>query len=234
MQKPFWSFASLTSVKLALCGGLISGAYGLYSCADIRVSEASVIPSTLNFSANTGVVALVSNIFLGSSALLPAEGFGFNFDIIETNILNLAVVIGVVIYLGGDVLNSLLKDRKEKILSLVKQTNDRFLEAEMRLVEAKQKLATASTKAIEIRNQGKTTALQTTQNLKRSTEEEIQRLEESKMNSVRVEEDKAISIVRQQVVRLSIERAFSILQTKIDASMQRRLIDANISLLGKL
>lgn len=167
-------------------------------------------------------------------SLLPAEGFGFNFDIIETNILNLAVVIGVVVYLGGDVLNSLLTDRKEKILSLVKQTNDRFLEAEMRLVEAKQKLATASTKAIEIRNQGKTTALQTTQNLKRSTEEEIQRLEESKQNQLRVEEDKAISIVRQQVVRLSIERAFSILQTKIDASMQRRLIDANISLLGKL
>ena len=167
-------------------------------------------------------------------SLTPAEGFGFNFDIIETNILNLAVVIGVVVYLGGDVLNSLLSDRKDKILSLVKQTNDRFLEAEMRLVEAKQKVDIASKKAIEIRTQGKTTALQTTQNLKRSTEEEIQRLEESKQTQLRVEEDKAISIVRQQVVRLSIERAFSILQTKIDASMQRRLVDTNINLLGKL
>jgi F-type H+-transporting ATPase subunit b len=173
-------------------------------------------------------------MFATAADLSPAEGFGFNFDIIETNILNLAVVIGVVVYLGGDVLNSLLKDRKEKILSLVKQTNDRFLEAEMRLVEAKQKLATASTKAIEIRNQAGVTALQTTQNLKRSTEEEIQRLEESKMNSVRVEEDKAISLVRQQVVRLSIERAFSILQTKIDASMQRRLIDAKVEQLMQL
>ena len=210
MQKPFWSFVEL-------CVGFAPG----------RVEEQVSVEAA----------SLVSHLPHPSGILVslsPAEGFGFNFDIIETNILNLAVVIGVVVYLGGDVLNSLLTDRKEKILSLVKQTNDRFLEAEMRLVEAKQKLATASTKAIEIRNQGKTRALQTTQNLKRNTEEEIQRLEESKQNQLRVEEDKAISIVRQQVVRLSIERAFSILQTKIDASMQRRLIDANISLLGKL
>ena len=210
MQKPFWSFVEL-------CSGAV---------ASLLEGSAAATPPHPSNAAHTLQNILVS--------LAPAEGFGFNFDIIETNILNLAVVIGVVVYLGGDVLKSLLADRKEKILSLVKQTNDRFLEAEMRLVEAKQKLATASTKAIEIRTQGKTTALQTTQNLKRSTEEEIQRLEESKQNQLRVEEDKAISIVRQQVVRLSIERAFSILQTKIDASMQRRLIDANISLLGKL
>lgn len=215
MQKPFWSL--WLHPCLTLCVGLIS------------VAEAGLRPcSGLAHSANAFA------IFGATTDLSPAEGFGFNFDIIETNILNLAVVIGVVVYLGGDVLNSLLKDRKEKILSLVKQTNDRFLEAEMRLVEAKQKLATASTKAIEIRNQAGITALQTTQNLKRSTEEEIQRLEESKMNSVRVEEDKAISLVRQQVVRLSIERAFSILQTKIDASMQRRLIDAKVEQLMQL
>ena len=209
MQKPFWSFASL-----ALCGGLISET-GAWKTAAPQLMSAFTMQ-------------------ISAADLSPAEGFGFNFDIIETNILNLAVVIGVVVYLGGDVLNSLLKDRKEKILSLVKQTNDRFLEAEMRLAEAKQKLATASTKAIEIRNQAGVIALQTTQNLKRSTEEEIQRLEESKMNSVRVEEDKAISLVRQQVVRLSIERAFSILQRKIDASMQRRLIDAKVEQLMQL
>jgi len=216
MQKPFWSL--WLRPCLTLCVGLISVA---------QLRSAGLPPYGW-------ASPLAQAMFATAADLSPAEGFGFNFDIIETNILNLAVVIGVVVYLGGDVLNSLLKDRKEKILSLVKQTNDRFLEAEMRLVEAKQKLATASTKAIEIRNQAGVTALQTTQNLKRSTEEEIQRLEESKMNSVRVEEDKAISLVRQQVVRLSIERAFSILQTKIDASMQRRLIDAKVEQLMQL
>ncbi len=166
--------------------------------------------------------------------VLPAEGFGLNFDIIETNILNLAVVIGVVIYLGGDVLTSLLNDRKQKILGTLKSANERFVEAEQKLAEAKQKVQIAQSKAIEIREQGNLTASQTTKNLFARTEEEIQRLEESKQATLRFEEEKAMSQVRQQVVNLSIERAFEMLRTKIDSSLQRRLIDANINLLGKL
>ena len=69
-----------------------------------------------------------------------AEGFGLNFDLIETNILNLAVVLGVVLYLGGDVLTSLLNDRKQKILGTLKSANERFVEAEQKLAEAKQKV----------------------------------------------------------------------------------------------
>lgn len=165
---------------------------------------------------------------------LPAHGFGFNFDIIETNIINLAVVFGVVIYLGGDVLTSLLKDRKEKILGTLTSANDRFIEAEQRLVEAKQKVEAARAKALEIRQQGMATANQTTKNLQDRTKEEIQRLEEGKQATLRFEEEKAMSIVRQQVVIQSIEKAFSLLRTKIDASTQRRLIDTSINSLGKL
>jgi len=187
----------------------------------------------------TAVLANLTNInpFMANitgNVLIPAEGFGFNFDVIETNILNLAVVIGVVVYLGGDVLNSLLNDRKQKILGTLKSANDRFLEAEQKLVEAKQKIEIAKTKAIEISQQGKTTAIQTTKNLFLRTEEEILRLDESKKATLRFEEEKAVNLVRQQVVSRSIERAFAILQTKIDNAVQRRLIDTNISLLGKL
>jgi F-type H+-transporting ATPase subunit b len=163
-----------------------------------------------------------------------AEGFGLNFDIIETNILNLGVVIAVVVYLGSDVLTSLLNERKEKILSTLKNANERFVEAEQKLAEAKQKVQIAQGKAVEIREQGNLTAAQTTKNLAERTEEEMKRLEESKQATLRFEEEKALGQVRQQVVSLSIERAFNLLRTKIDASVQRRLIDANINLLGKL
>ena len=44
------------------------------------------------------------------------EGFGINTNLLETNILNLSVVIGVLVYFGGDVLSSLLTNRKELIL----------------------------------------------------------------------------------------------------------------------
>ena len=37
------------------------------------------------------------------------EGFGFNGNILSTNIINLAVVLGVVISFGGDALRSLVR-----------------------------------------------------------------------------------------------------------------------------
>jgi len=166
--------------------------------------------------------------------LLPSEGFGLNFDVIETNILNLLVVLGVVIYLGGDVLRSLLNERKQKIFNTLKTANERFVEAEQKLAEAKQKIQIAQAKALEIREQGKVTAKQTTNSFAQRTLEEIQRLEEGKQAILRFEEEKAMGQVRQQVIRLSLARALQLLQTKIDTSVQRRLIDANINALGKL
>lgn len=190
--------------------------------------------SLLTISANFAALPLGEFWSESTQIASPLGTFGLNFDIIETNILNLGVVIGVVIYLGGDVLTSLLNDRKQKILGTLKSADERFLEAQQKLEEAKQKVQTAQTKAIEIREQGNKTAIQAAKTLFERTEDEIRRLEEGKQATLRFEEEKAMSQVRQQVVSLSIEKAFHQLRTKMDASIQRRLIDTNINLLGKL
>ena len=190
--------------------------------------------SLLTISANFAALPLGEFWSESTQIASPLGTFGLNFDIIETNILNLGVVIGVVIYLGGDVLTSLLNDRKQKILGTLKSADERFLEAQQKLEEAKQKVQTAQTKAIEIREQGNKTAIQAAKTLFERTEDEIRRLEEGKQATLRFEEEKAMSQVRQQVVSLSIERALNQLRTKMDASIQRRLIDTNINLLGKL
>ena len=44
------------------------------------------------------------------------EGFGINTNVLETNILNLSVVIGVLFVVGKDVLTSLLDERRQKIV----------------------------------------------------------------------------------------------------------------------
>lgn len=43
------------------------------------------------------IIIVIINIF---NFISEYEGFGINTDIIETNVLNLAVVIGVLIYYG--------------------------------------------------------------------------------------------------------------------------------------
>jgi len=86
--------------------------------------------------------------------------FGINTNLLETNILNLAVVIGVLVYFGGDVLTSLLTTRKEVILKSLNDAEERYQEATAKLAEAKEQLALATTKAEEIRAQGLITAEQ--------------------------------------------------------------------------
>lgn len=164
----------------------------------------------------------------------PLGSFGLNFDIIETNILNLAVVLGVVVYLGGDILTSLLNERKSKILQTLQSADERFLEAQEKLAETKEKVAIAQKKALEIREQGDKTAIQAAKTLFERTEDDIRRLEEGKQASLRFEEEKAMNQVKQQVITLSLERAFTQLRTKMDSSIQRRLIDTNINKLNSL
>jgi F-type H+-transporting ATPase subunit b len=184
---------------------------------------------------NFGTILLVSVLNLS----MATESFGFNFDIIETNIINLAVVIAVVLYLGGDVLTSLLRDRKQKLLLTIQSAEERYLEAQQKLEQAKQKVEQAKQKAIEIRQQGSVTAAQATKTLFERTEEEIRRLEETSISgpqsTLRIEEGKAFQQVREQVVKLSIERAFTLLKGKTEgASSQKRIIDFQIGLLGKM
>jgi F-type H+-transporting ATPase subunit b len=98
-------------------------------------------------------------------AELPfGHGWGINTNILETNIINLSVVIGVVVSFGGDALRSLLENRKQAILNSIKEADDRANEAKARYEQAKLAFEAAKTKAEEIQKQSVVAA--ETKNLK--------------------------------------------------------------------
>ena len=65
------------------------------------------------------------------------NGFGLNTNLFETNVLNLAVVVGVVVTVVGDALSTLLKQRRETILSTLQEADNKAIESKNRLDEAK-------------------------------------------------------------------------------------------------
>lgn len=91
---------------------------------------------------------------LSSEILEEKEGFGFNGNILETNVLNLAVVLGIVIFFVGQNLLSTLDNRKETILSNLREANLRANEAKEKFNKAKELLQSAEKKALEIRKEG--------------------------------------------------------------------------------
>lgn len=134
------------------------------------------------------------------------EGFGFNTNILETNVINLSVVIAVVVSLGGDALRSLLENRKQTILNNLKQVEERAFEAQERLNKAKLQLELVQTKALEIRKKGSLASEQEKLQALRQIQQDISRLEQTQQDTIRFQQQKAISKLCQQVVTLALHK----------------------------
>ena len=74
---------------------------------------------------------------LFSTSLMFAEHFGFNTNLLETNVLNLAVVLAVVVTYVGDAIRGLLANRKQNILNNFREADQRASEAQERLNKAR-------------------------------------------------------------------------------------------------
>ena len=85
--------------------------------------------------------------------LAEEEGIGFNSDILETGLLNILALLGILIYAGKDFLGSLLDERKTTIVKGVQDAENRLNEAKKRLSEAEKQLNQANLVINEIKNE---------------------------------------------------------------------------------
>ena len=85
--------------------------------------------------------------------LANEEGLALNLDILETGLLNILALLGILIYTGKDFLGSLLEERKTTIVKSVQDAEDRLNEAQKRLSEAQNQLNQANLVISEIKNE---------------------------------------------------------------------------------
>ena len=119
------------------------------------------------------------------------HGFGINTDIFETNIINLAVVIGIVVSFVGNSLTSVLDDRKKTILNNLQEATQRALEAEEKLNQARTQLESAKKKAQEIRTEGVSRATQEINTVVNQHEIRLSKLQEFKQETLYFYQQKA-------------------------------------------
>ena len=161
-----------------------------------------------------------------------AEGFGFNTNLLETNILNLAVVLPLVFSLGKDTLTSILDTRREKILSSLRSADDRFKQAQLELDAAKSELALAAEKVKEIQNDGQKTMEALRLEETKRYEELHQRFDDLKTETVRLEEEKVVNAFRQQLINVAFEKAIEGISSRMNDKLHRKYIDAKIALMN--
>lgn len=139
--------------------------------------------------------------------------FGLNTDLFETNILNLAVVVGIVITFVGDALRTLLDQRQKTILSALQEADQKAREAQQRLDDAREAVETVRLRAKEIRRQAAQSAEQESLRIQQQIKNDLQRLQERGRQAIQLEYQRAIQAVTQQVATLALATAESTLLT---------------------
>lgn len=156
---------------------------------------------------------------LFSTSLFLAGHFGFNTNLLETNVLNLAVVLAIVLTYVGDALKGLLENRKQTILTNFREADQRAAEAQDRLSQAQIALEQAKTKAQKIREQAIVTIEQEKKQFVRQTQEDIKRLGIVQQDTLKFEQQKAQNELAQKLVKLALHQVREKLNQRLTSSI---------------
>jgi len=163
----------------------------------------------------------LANIDLGN-------GFGINTNILETNIINLSVVITIVIYAVGGALTGLLENRKRLIVESFNKADLEYQNIQDCLTQAQEFYKQAEEKASEIKVQGKDKIQQLKTFLIDQAKEDKARLEATKESTLKVEQERVYTSIRTSISARAIQGALIQLETTLDKDTQLRVLDKTI------
>nr|YP_009517905.1 photosystem I P700 chlorophyll a apoprotein A1 [Anemone trullifolia]AXP20312.1 photosystem I P700 chlorophyll a apoprotein A1 [Anemone trullifolia] len=176
----------------------------------------------------------VTDSFVSLGHWPSAGSFGFNTDILATNPINLSVVLGVLIFFGKGVLSDLLDNRKQRILSTIRNSEELRGGSIERLEKARARLRKVKIEADEFRVNGYSEIEREKLNLINSTYQNLERLENYKNETIQFEQQRAINQVRQRVFQQALQGALGTLNSCLNNELHLRTIGANIRMFGAM
>ena len=159
-------------------------------------------------------------------------GFGLNLDILDTNLINLTLLVGILFYYGKPLVSNILEERKSKIVEQIQAVEQKQKQAEVTLAQEQKKLEEAKTTAAKIRSDAKTNAQKARETILAQGEKEVARLKEMAGKDLSSEQERAIASLRERVVALALEKARTDMGGRLNDEAQRKLIDSSIAKLG--
>jgi F-type H+-transporting ATPase subunit b len=160
-----------------------------------------------------------------------ATGLSFNTNVLDTNLINLAIVIGILGYFGKQILQDTLNSRREKIVAQIEDAKKQYEEVQQSLLEAKELLSQAKIKEIKIRANGEVEKKRQIQLLIEAHEDALKRLHNVKDITVQLEQQKAIQDLRNYVITSAFKQAEDFLQHHITPDLHVRINDYQLGIL---
>nr|YP_009397636.1 ATP synthase CF0 subunit I [Dipterosiphonia australica]ARW66822.1 ATP synthase CF0 subunit I [Dipterosiphonia australica] len=169
-----------------------------------------------------------------SQELLYAR-IGLNYDFLEANVINIAILLAGLIYVLRKFLGSILADRQSKVIFAIRESEERLQQANARLNEAEKQLAQTQLIINEIINEAEITAKKVRESILEQGKSDIEKLTKSSKISVKFAENQVRLQIQQQITALAIKKVSVELKGQMNSMMQDKIIDQGIMQLeGKI
>jgi F-type H+-transporting ATPase subunit b len=138
--------------------------------------------------------------------LAENEGITLNLDILETGVINIIALIGILVYVGRDFLGSSLEARRSDIVTGVQDAEERLNEANTRLTEAQKQLTQANVVITEIKNETVATKKLLLQADANQSKKDLTTRFSRDLATFRTKERQIFLEVKQQIITLVLKR----------------------------
>ncbi len=160
------------------------------------------------------------------------KGFGLDFNILRTNLFNLAILLGVLIFYGRKVLTNILGERQSKIAEAIREAEERNQKASSALAVEQKKLADAKIEAEKIIATAHERAKSLAVEIEAKANLDISRMQETAAKNLGAEQERVALELRQRIAALALESVESRLKGGLDDATQQGLIDRSLAQLG--
>ena len=164
--------------------------------------------------------------------LSSGKGFGFNSNFLEANVINIALLVSGVFYLGRNFLTSALELRQQKVTEAIQEAEQRLQQANARLLDSEKQLTEAQSVIEKIKKEAETTARTVKETILAQGKIDIERLTNNGKSNIEQAELQIKKQIQQRITNLAIERVSTQLKDYMTPSLQSKVIDNNIGQLG--
>jgi len=164
--------------------------------------------------------------------LSSGKGFGFNSNFLEANVINIALLLSGVVYLGRNFLTSALELRQQKVTEAIQEAEQRLQQANARLLDSEKQLTEAQSVIEKIKKEAETTARTVKETILAQGKIDIERLTNNGKSNIEQAELQIKKQIQQRITNLAIERVSTQLKDYMTPSLQSKVIDNNIGQLG--
>lgn len=144
--------------------------------------------------------------------LLANEGISLNTDILETGLINIVALLGILVYTGRDFLGSLLEERRTTIVKSVQDAEDRLSESKKRLAEAEKQLSQANIVISEIKSEAVATKKVLLESDAFQAKKDLTVRFDRALATFRSKERQIFVEIKQQIISLVLQRTLNRVQ----------------------